>query len=138
MVMLFAEEELSPASRDMFGEDRGNPLGLIIATIEFASGVQGNRHKYRPSQVAAEHFVREGRVGQVVGQERTPFVFDAVDDPPGGAAGAEGTDRPGEGGLEVEAMGASPVAFEDAFEGVPAGQAPGVGDPGELVGPGGR
>jgi hypothetical protein len=136
--MLFAEEELSPAPGDMCRQDRGNPLGLIIATIEFAGGVQGNRHEHRASQMAAEHFVREGRMGEVVGQEWATFVFYAVDDPPGGAAGAEGTDRPGEGGLEVEAMGASPVAFEDAFEGVPAGQAPGVGDPGELVGPGGR
>ncbi len=136
--MLFAKEELSPASRDMCRQDRGNPLGLILATFEFASGVLGNRHEYRASLMAAEHFVREGRVGQVVGQEWATFVFDAVNDPPGGAAGTEGTDRPGEGGLEVEAMGASPVTFEDAFEGVPAGQAPGVGDPGELVGPGGR
>jgi hypothetical protein len=88
--------------------------------------------------VTSEDVVCEGRVGEVVGQEWATFVFYAVDDPPGGAAGAEGTDRPGEGGLEVEAMGASPVAFEDAFEGVPAGQAAGVGDPGELVGPSGR
>ena len=71
--------------------------------------------------MAAEHFVREGRMGEVVGQEGAAFIFDAVNDPPGGAVGTEGTDRPGEGGLEVEAMGASPVAFEDAFEGVPAG-----------------
>ena len=47
--MLFAKEELSPASRDMCRQDRGNPLGLIIATIEFASGVQGNRHEHRAS-----------------------------------------------------------------------------------------
>ena len=137
-LMLFAEEKFRPASRDMFGEDHGNTLGLIIATIEFAGGVQGDRHKHRTREVTSEDVVCEGRVGEVVGQEWATFVFYAVDDPPGGAAGAEGTDRPGEGGLEVEAMGASPVAFEDAFEGVPAGQAAGVGDPGELVGPSGR
>jgi hypothetical protein len=60
-------------------------------------------------------------VGEIIGQERTPFVFDAMDDPPGGAAGAEGADRPGKGWLEIEAVRAGPVAFEDAFEGVPAG-----------------
>jgi hypothetical protein len=122
----------------MFGEDFCDSFRLIVSAIKLPGGVQGNRHEHRASQMAAEDFVREGRMGEVVGQEWATFVFYAVDDPPGGAAGTEGTDRPGEGGLEVEAMGASPVAFEDAFEGVPAGQAPGVGNPGELVGPGGR
>ena len=136
-LMLFAEEELSPAPRDMFGEDSGNSFRLIISAIKLPGGVQGDRYEYRPSQVPPEVFVREGRVGKVVGQEGAPFVFDAMDNPAGGAAGAEGADRPGEGGLEIKAMRAGPVAFEDAFEGVPAGQAAGVGDPGELVGPGG-
>jgi len=135
--MLFAEEELGPASRDMFGEDSGDTFRLIISTIKLAGGMQGDWYEYRPGQVAAEDFVREGRVGKVVGQERTPFILDAVNDPPGGAAGAEGADRPGEGGLQVEAMRAGPVAFEDTFKGVPAGQAPRVGDAGELLGPGG-
>ena len=76
-------------------------------------------------------------MGEIIGQERTTFVFDAVDDSPGGAAGAEGADRPGEGGLEIKAMRAGPVAFEDTFEGVPAGQAARVMDAGELLGPGG-
>jgi hypothetical protein len=87
--------------------------------------------------VPAEDFVREGCVGKIVGQEGATFVFNAMDNPPGGAAGAEGTDRPGEGGLEVEAMRAGPVTFEDAFEGVPAGQAARVMDAGKLIGPGG-
>jgi hypothetical protein len=135
--MLFAEEELSPAPRDMFGEDSGNSFRLIISAIKLPGGVQGDWYEYRPSQVAAEDFVREGCVGKVVGQERAPFVFNAMDNPPGGAASPEGTDRPGEGGLEIEAVRAGPVAFEDSFEGVPAGQAPRVMDAGELVGPGG-
>ena len=137
-LMLFSEEELGPAPGDMFGEDSGNAFRLIIAAIKLPGGVQGDWHEYRPSQVAAEDFVREGRVGKVVGQERTPFILDTVNDPPGGAASPEGTDRPSEGRLEVEAMRASPVAFEDAFEGVTAGQASRVVDAGELVGPGGR
>jgi hypothetical protein len=98
-LMLCAEEELSPAPRDMFGEDSGNSFRLIISAIKLPGGVQGDWYEYRPSQVAAEDFVREGRVGKVVGQERAPFVFNAMDNPPGGAASPEGTDRPGEGGL---------------------------------------
>jgi hypothetical protein len=120
-LMLFAEEELSPAPGDMFGEDPGDSVRLIISAIKLPGGVQGNRHEHRASQVPAEDFVREGRVGEVVGQERAPFIFDAMDDPPGGAAGAEGTDRPGEGRLEIEAVRAGPVAFEDPLEGVPTG-----------------
>jgi hypothetical protein len=87
--------------------------------------------------VPSEDFVREGRVGKVVGQEGAASILDAVDDPPGGAAGAEGTDRPGEGRLEIEAVRAGPVTFEDAIEGVPAGQAARVMDAGKLIGPGG-
>ena len=83
--------------------------------------MERDRDQYRPREVAAEDFVREGRVSKVVGQEGAAFIFDAVNDPPGGAAGAEGTDRPGEGRLEVEAVRAGPVAFEEPFEGVPAG-----------------
>ena len=135
--MLFAEEELSPAPGDMFGEDRGNSFRLIVSAIKLSGRVEGNRHEHRPGQVAAEDFVGEGCMREVIGQERAPFVFNAVDDPAGGASGAEGADCPGEGGLEVEAMGAGPVAFKDALEGVPAGQAPRVVDAEELVGPGG-
>ena len=82
--------------------------------------------------------VSKGGVGKVVGQEWASLIFDTMDDPAGRPAGAEGADRPGEGRLEVEAMGAGSVAFEDAFEGVTAGQAPRVVDAGKLVGPGGR
>ena len=137
-LMLFAEEEIGPAPRDMFRQDLGDTLRLIISAIKLPGGVQGDWHEYRPSQVASEDVVREGGVGEVIGQERAPFILDAMDDPAGGPAGAEGADRPGEGGLEVEAMRAGSVAFEDAFEGVTAGQAPRIMDTGELVGPGGR
>ena len=88
--------------------------------------------------MAAEDFVFDGRRGKVVGQERAPFVFDAVDHPAGGSAGAEGADRPAERRSEVEAVRAGPVAFEDAFEGVSAGQAPRVADPRQQGDAGGR
>ena len=136
--MLFAEEKFRPAPGDMFGQDSGDSFRLIVAAIELPGGVQWNRHQHRPGQVPPEDVVREGCVGQVVGQEGAAFVFDPMDDPPGGTAGAEGADRPGEGGLEIKAMRAGPVAFEDAFKGVPAGQAARVMDAGELLGPGWR
>jgi hypothetical protein len=94
---------------------------LIVSAIKLAGVVERDWDQHRPREVATEDFVREGRVGKVVGQEGAAFIFDAVNDPPGGAARAEGADRPGEGGLEVKAVRAGPVAFEDAFEGVPAG-----------------
>ena len=88
--------------------------------------------------MSAEDFVFDGGRGKVVGQERTPLVFDAVDYPAGGSAGAEGADRPAERRSEVEAVRAGPVAFEDAFEGVSAGQAARVADPREQGDAGGR
>ena len=137
-LMLFTQEELSPAPGDMFRQDLGDAFRLIIAAIKLAGGVQRDWYEHRAGQVTPEDVVRKGGVGEVVGQEWAPLIFDAMDDSAGGAAGAEGTDRPGEGRLEVEAMGAGSVAFEDAFEGVTAGQAPRVVDAGKLVGPGGR
>ena len=119
--MLFSEEEFRPAAGDMFRQDAGDAFRLIISAIKLPGGVQGDWHEYRPSQVAAEDFVREGGVGKVVGQERATFVFDTMDDPTGWPAGAEGADRPGEGRLKIEAMGAGSVAFEDAFEGMATG-----------------
>ena len=119
--MLFTQEELRPAPGDMFRQDLGDAFRLIIAAIKLAGGVQRDWYEHRAGQVTAEDVVRKGGVGKVVGQEWASLIFDAMDDPAGGAAGAEGTDRPGEGGLEVEAMGAGPVAFEDAFEGVATG-----------------
>ena len=120
-LMLFSEEEFRPAAGDMFRQDAGDAFRLIISAIKLPGGVQGDWHEYRPSQVAAEDFVREGGVGKVVGQERATFVFDTMDDPAGGSAGPEGADRPGEGRLKIEAMGAGSVAFEDAFEGMATG-----------------
>ena len=38
--------------------------------------------------MAAEDFVFDGGRGEVVREERAAFVFDAVDDPAGGSAGA--------------------------------------------------
>jgi hypothetical protein len=61
--MLFAEEELSPATGDMLGEDPGDSFRLIISAIKLPGGVQGDWHQHRPSQVAAKDFIREGRVG---------------------------------------------------------------------------
>ena len=136
--MLLAEEELRATAGDVRGEERRDPFRLVIAAVEPAGGMQRDRHEYRAGEVAAEDVVRERRMGQVVGQERAAFVFDPMDDPAGGSAGAEGADRPGEGWLKIEAMGAASVAFEDAFEGMATGLAPWVGDPGELLGPGGR
>jgi hypothetical protein len=37
--MLFAEEELSPATRDMFGEDSGDTFRLIISAIKLPGRV---------------------------------------------------------------------------------------------------
>ncbi|MEY3549170.1 MAG: hypothetical protein RLZZ552_1538, partial [Verrucomicrobiota bacterium] len=62
---------------------------------------------------------------------------DAMDDPAGGSAGTEGADRPTERRPEIEAMRAGAVAFEDAFVGMAAAQAAGVGDPGEQGDAGG-
>jgi hypothetical protein len=121
----------------MFRHDPGDSFRLIIATVELACGVERDRYEHRPCEVPAEDFVRKGRVRKVVGQEWAPLIFDTMDDSTSGPAGAKGTDRPGEGRLEVEAMGAGSVAFEDAFEGVTAGQATRVVDAGELLGPGG-
>ena len=136
--MLFAEEELSPAPGDMFRQDSGDAFRLIITALELAGRVQWNWHQYRPGQVTPEDVVRKGGVREVVGQERATFVFDTMDDPTGWPAGPEGADRPGEGRLKIEAMGAGTVTFEDTFERVAARQAPWVVDTGELVGPGGR
>ena len=85
-----------------------------------------------------EDFVFDGGRGKVVSQERAPFVFDAVDHPPGGSAGTEGADRPAERWPEVEAVGAGAVTFEDTFEGMSAGQAARVAEPRQQGGPGGR
>jgi len=85
-----------------------------------------------------EDFVFDGGRGKVVGQERATLVLDPVDHPTGGSAGAEGADRPAERRPEVEAVRAGPVAFEDAFEGVSAGQAPRVADPRQQGDAGGR
>ena len=136
-LMLFAEEELRAATGDVRGEERRDAFGLVIAAVEPAGVVQWDRYQYGPGEVAPEDIVRERRMGKVVGQERATFVFDAMDDPTGWAAGPERTDRPGEGRLEVEAVRAGTVAFEDAFERMAAGQATRVMDAGELIGPGG-
>ena len=88
--------------------------------------------------MAAEDFVFDGGRGEVVREERAAFVFDAVDDPAGGSAGAEGADRPAERRPEVEAVRAGPLAFEDAFEWMSAGQAARVADPREQGDAGGR
>jgi hypothetical protein len=78
--------------------------------------------------MTAEDFIFHGRRSQVVGEERAAFVFDAMDNPTGGPAGPEGADRPAERRPEVEAVRAGPVSFEDAFEGMSAGQATWVAD----------
>ena len=119
--MLFAEEEFSPAPGDMLRQDSCDAFRLIIAAIKFPGGVQWHRHQHRTGQVTPEDIIRERRMGEVVGQERAPFVLDPMDDPAGGSAGPEGADRPGEGRLKIEAMGAGSVAFEDAFEGMATG-----------------
>jgi len=137
-LMSLAQEDLRAAPGDVLCEHGGDTLRLIIPAIEFAGGVQGDRYQHRPGEVAAKDIIGERRVGEVVRQERTAFVFDAMDDPTGGTAGAESADRPGEGGLEIEAVRAGPVTFEDAFEWVTAGQAARIGNAGELFGSGGR
>jgi hypothetical protein len=61
--------------------------------------------------MAPEDFVFDGGRGEIVGEERAALILDAVDDPAGGTAGAEGADRPAERRTEVEAVRAGPVAF---------------------------
>jgi hypothetical protein len=78
--------------------------------------------------MAPEDFVFDGGRGEIVGQERAALILDAVDDPAGGTAGAEGADRPAERGPKVEAVRAGPLSLEDAFEGMSAGQAARVAD----------
>ena len=135
-LMPLAEQELRATSGDVRGQEGRDALRLIVAPLELTGRVQWNWHQHRSCKVAAEDIIRERRMGEVVGQERAPFVLDAMDDPAGGAAGTEGADRPGEGRLKIEAVRAGAGAFEDAFEGVTAGQAPWVMDAGESVGPG--
>ena len=99
--MLFAEEEFRPAPGDMFRQDAGDAFRLIIAAVELPGRVQRDWYEHRPGEVAAEDVIREGGVGEVVGQEWASLIFDTMDDPAGRPAGAEGADRPGEGRLEV-------------------------------------
>ena len=137
-LVLFAQEEFRSAAGDVRRQEDSDAFGLIIATVELAGSVQRDRDEDRAGEVTSEDLVGQGRMGEVVGQKGAPFVFDAMDDPSGGSAGAEGADRPGEGRPEVQAVRAGSVAFEDTFEGMAAGQAPRVVDAGELVGTGGR
>ena len=62
-LMLFTQEELSPAPGDMFRQDSGDAFRLIIAAIKLPGGVQRDWYEHRAGQVTPEDFVREGRVG---------------------------------------------------------------------------
>ena len=130
-LVLLAKQRLSPAAGDEGGEPLGDAFGLIIPAVTPAGGVQGDGNQDGASQMAPEDLIFDGGGGEVIGQERAAFVFDAVDDSPSGSAGAEGADRPAERRPEVEAVRAGPVSFEDAFEGMAAGQATRIADPGE-------
>ncbi|MEY3548163.1 MAG: hypothetical protein RLZZ552_530, partial [Verrucomicrobiota bacterium] len=114
-LMLLAEQRFGPAPWNQRRQSFGDPLGLVIAAVTSAGDVQRDRHEHRSGQMSAEDFVLHGRRGQVVGEERTTFILDAMDDPAGGSAGTEGADRPTERRPEIEAMRAGAVAFEDAF-----------------------
>ena len=136
-LVLLAKQRLSPAAGDEGGEPLGDAFGLIIAAVASAGGVQGDGDQDGASQMPAEDLIFDGRGGEVIGQERATFVFDAVDDPAGGSAGAEGADRPAERRSEVEAVRAGAVTLEDAFKGMAAAQTAGVGNPGEQGDAGG-
>ncbi len=127
--MLLAEQGFGPATGDEFRESLRDPFGLVVAAVTTSGGVQGDRDQDGAGQMAAEDFVLHGRRGEVVGQERAAFVFDTVDDPAGGTAGAEGADRPAERRPEVEAVRTGPVALEDAFKGMAAGETARIADP---------
>ena len=137
-LMLFAKKRLGLTPRHEGGEPPGDPLSLVVPAVTTSGGVQRDRYQDGSGQMTAEDLVFDSGGDEVVGEERAAFVFDAVDDPTGGSAGAEGADRPAERRPEIEAVGAGPVTLEDAFEGVSAGQAARVADPREQGDPGGR
>ena len=110
-LVLLAKQRFGPTSGYEGGEPLSDPFGLIITAVTSPGVMQGDRDQDGPGQMAAEDLVFHGRRGQVVGQERAALILNAVDDPPGGAAGAEGADRPAESGPEVEAVGAGPVTL---------------------------
>ena len=110
-LVLLAKQRFGPTSGDEGGEPLSDPFGLIIPAVTSPGVMQRDRDQDGPGQMAAEDLVFHGRRGQVVGQERAALILNAVDDPPGGAAGAEGADRPAESGPEVEAVGAGPVTL---------------------------
>ena len=87
--------------------------------------------------MTAEDLVLHGRRGEVIGEERTALILDPMDDPTGGPSGAEGADRPAECRPEIETVWAGTVTFEDTFEGMAAGQAAWIADPGEQGDSGG-
>jgi hypothetical protein len=130
-LVLLTKKRFGPTSGDQGGEPLSDPFGLVIPAVPPAGGVQRHSHQDRTGQMAPEDFVFHGGRGEVIGEERAAFVFDPVDDPPGGSAGAEGADRPAERRPEIEAVRAGPLALEDTFEGMPARQAPRVADPWE-------
>ena len=130
-LVLLTKQRLRLTPSHERGEPPGDPFGLIIPAVPPSGGMQWDGDEDRAGQMAPEDLVFDGGRGKVVGQERATFVFDAVDDPAGGSAGAEGADRPAERRPEVEAVRTGPVAFEDTFEGMPAGLAARIADPRE-------
>ena len=137
-LMLLTKKGLGLAPGHERGELPGNPFGLIVPAVPSAGGVQRDGDQDGSGQMTAEDLVFDGGGGEVIGEERAAFVFDAVDDPTSGSAGAEGADRPAERRPEIKAVRAGPVALEDAFEGMSAGQATRVADTREQGDPGGR
>ena len=132
----FAQEIDHPAAGNLGGEDGSDAFRLIIPPVTSPGGMQGHRDQHRPGEVTSEDLVRQCDGRKIISQEGAVLILDAMDDAPGRPPGAEGADRPAEGGSEVEAVRAGPVTFQDTFEGVTAREAAGVADPGEQVGPG--
>ena len=98
--------------------------------------MEGNRDEVGAGEVSAKEWIL-GRYGhKVIGQEGAAGVFNFVDDLSDVTAGTEGADCTTEGGVEIQAMGAGAIAFEDAIEWVAAGVAARVVDAFELAGSG--
>ena len=130
-LVLLTQERIGAAPGDQRGQSPGDPFGLIIPAVAATGGVERYRNQDRPRKVATEHLVFDGGGGQVVGEEGATSVFNAVDNPAGGTAGAEGADCTTKGGVQVEAVGAGPVTFKEAFKRVATAQAAGVVNPEE-------
>ena len=96
--------------------------------------MQWNWNEVGAREVSAKEWIFDRCSYEVVCEEGAAGVFDFMDDLSDVAAGTEGTDCTIEGRVEIQAMGAGAIAFEDAIEWVTTGVAARVVDAFELAG----